>query len=142
MKIDFEYLNRVANALHKASVEDGDVSQQLDKGSMVYSINLDPAIGQCSVHVQWPYFRNLVANEGDHPASYTRVQQSSADEPWIHWQCDVTGVQIRACMCKSDILRELESLEDGPLNDPFEDEDIEDLLALWMNATGWNMPCP
>ena len=142
MKIDFEYIKKVSDKLHEAFVEDGDLSTQFDKGSMVHSINFDPQTGHASAHVQWPYFRNLVANEGDYPATYTRVQQSSKDEPWLYWNCDVLGVKIVTCMDKSDIVKELEALELPEDCEVDFSDDIEHLFTLWQNCTGWNLCCP
>lgn len=142
MKLDFEQLKHLSDAFHAQFTADGDTSQQLGKGSMVYSIDFDPGVGRASAHVQWPYFRNLVANEADHPATYSVVRQTSKTKPWIHWSCTVQGIEIRACMCRDDILKELKSLELPAEYEICKDYDIEALLVLWMNMTGWNMPCP
>lgn len=142
MKLDFEQLKFVADSFHARFVEAGDTFEQLDKGSMVYSINFDPQDGACRVHVQWPYFRNLVATASDHPATYDVVQSDAGDETWIYWTCHVIGVKVYACMDKSTVLDELKSLELPKDYEICEDDDIETLLKLWMNMSGWNMPCP
>lgn len=139
MKLDFEQLKSMSDSFHKQYIADGDTSEQLDKGSMVYSINFDPVVGACSVHVQWPYFRNLVANESDHLATYSVVQQNSREEPWIHWTCSVLGVKITACMDKNMVLDELKTLEFPAGCVICEEDDIESLLTIWQNMTGWNL---
>lgn len=134
MKLDFEQLRRLKESFHEQFQQDGEVSEQLNKGSMVYSLLLDPQDNSCSVHVQWPYFRNLVANEADCPATYS-VNRSVVDgESWVHWTCKVLGITINACMYKSDVLYELKQLKM-----PAEESDIESLLVMWQNASGWNM---
>lgn len=137
MKLDFNQLERLKDSFHQQFAEGGDFSSQMDDGSMVYSIHFDPHEGSCKVHVQWPYFRNLVANASDLLATYTRVQQTDADKPWLHWTCDVLGVEISTCMDNSIIVKELEALE-LPYEVDFSD-DIENLFAMWQNHTGWNM---
>lgn len=141
MKLDFNQLKRMGDKFRHDFLEDGDTSEQLDKGSMVYSISFDPQIGACRVHVQWPYFRNLVANESDYPATYSVNQSTSNGETWIHWICHVIGVEVCACMYKSMVLDELKSLELPADYKICEDDDIETLLKLWMNMSGWNMRC-
>lgn len=142
MKLDFDQLKRLNDSFHAQYTADGEFFQQMDKGRMVYSINFRPREGQANVHVQWPYFRNLVANEADHPATYSVVQQDSEAEPWIHWTCDVQGIEISACMFKSDVLKEFSALGLPEGCDLCEEDHIEALLVLWMNMTGWNMLCP
>lgn len=142
MKLDFEQLRRLNDSFHAQFTADGDLSQQMDKGRMVYSINFNPGEGRASVHVQWPYFRNLVANEAGHPATYSVIQQTPKEKPWIHWSCDVQGVEISTCMFKSDVLKEFSALELPESCTLCEEDHIESLLVLWMNMTGWNMPCP
>lgn len=139
MKLDFEQLRRMSDKFHKDYTNDGDSSEQLDNGHMVYSINFDPGCGGVRAHVQWPYFRNLVANESDHPATYSVLRDDDTREPWIHWSCSVLTVEINACMYKATILDELKSMELPEDYEICEEDDIENLLILWMNLTGWNM---
>lgn len=138
MKLDFDQLKRLKDSFHAQFTADGALYQQIDKGSMVYSINFTPGEGQAKVHMQWPYFRNLVANEAEHPATYSVVQQTPEEEPWIHWSCDVQGVEISACMFKADVLKEFSALELPEGCILCEEDHIESLLVLWMNMTGWN----
>lgn len=145
MKLDFEYIRGITNKLHEASREAGGHSKEFDEGHVVYSISFDPGAGSCNIHVQWPYFRNLVANEADHPATYTRHDMPEYTTPWLHWSCDVLGMQIVCCMNKWDIVQELKALiAEHPESDYeiCEDDDIENLLNIWQNMTGWNLDWP
>ena len=137
MKLDFEQLRKLSCKIHHDWSEDGDLREQVDKGVMVHSISFEPSTGACRVHVQWPLFRDLVANEGDCPATYSRVQLSPLEEPWLHWTCSVLGVEIVACMRKADVIKELTACGDQ-LN--LEAMDIEQLLTMWMHYSGWNSP--
>ena len=137
MKLDFEQLGRLKESFHELYCQDGDICEQLDKGSMVFSIDFDPQCGACRVHMQWPYFRNLVANEADCPATYRVCTTVVDDASWIHWTCRVLGVEITACMSKQDVLRELEMLGVAEAEDS--SADIESLLALWQATSGKRM---
>ena len=141
MELDFDQLRRLKESFHDQFRQGGAVSEQLNEGSMVYSIEFYPDEGAARVHVQWPYFRDLVANDSDYPATYTVLRDDATKEPWIHWTCSVLTVEINACMYKSTILDELKSVELPEDCELDETDDIEDLLILWMNLTGWNMPC-
>lgn len=137
MKLDFEQLNRMKENLHKLFLEDGNTSQQLGKGSMVYSVSFDPGCNTARVHVQWPYFCNLVANEADRPATYSVIKQPSDETVWMHWTCFVQGIEISACMNRSDIIQ---TMQESQVNFHWTDEDnVEDLFKLWQHFTGWNM---
>lgn len=139
MKLDFEQLRKLSRQLHQNWTEDGDICEQLDKGAMVHSISFEPSTGICRAHVQWPYFRDLVANESDYPATYSRVQLSPQEEPWLHWTCSVLGVEIVTCMYKADVVKELAEAHLGCEDQSkLEAMDIEQLLTVWMDATEWN----
>lgn len=139
MKLDFEQLRKLSCKLHQDWTEDGDICEQLDKGDMVYSISFEPSTGACRAHVQWPYFRNLVANEADHPATYTTQYD------WLHLSCTSHGVEIVTCLEKAEIVNMLKELvAEHPEGDyeVCEDDDIINLFTIWQNMTGWDLNWP
>ena len=132
MKLDFNQLRRLKDSFHQQFAEGGDLSSQLDDGSMVYSIHFDPHESSCKVHVQWPYFRNLVANEADCAASFEECGSDGA--VWLYWTCKVQGIVITACMFREDLFQELRAI-----NAEFsETEELPVLLAMWQDLSGWN----
>lgn len=138
MKLDFDQLRRLKDSFHEQFYRSGSTAEQLNEGSMVYSIGFDPSTGTAQVHVQWPYFRNLVANESDYPATYRKVE-SEGQQAWLHWECSVLGVQVVTCMERDQIIKEITNvyphLKDHP---SLEELNIEKLLKVFMDATGWN----
>ena len=132
MKLDFNQLKRLKDSFHQQFVEGGNLSKQLDDGTMVFSIKFDPHEGSCDVHVKWPYFRNLVANEADCAASFKEISTSPS---WIYWTCKVQGITITACMSREDLLHELRTI-DAEFSD---DDETLVLLALWQELSGWNL---
>lgn len=138
MKIDFDYLNKIATQLHEAFVEDGG-TEAYTTGQYVYSIQIKPESKRVEVHTRWPYFRDLVANESDCFATYSII---STMDRWMYWQCDIQAVHLVACLSKGDIVRELQELvSEHPESDYeiCEDDDIENLFTTWQNMTGWNL---
>ena len=141
MKIDFDYINRVAAKLHEAFVEDGGM-EAYSEGRHVYSLRIEPETKRVEIHVQWPMFRNLVANEADAPATCNKISSVENMDPWMHWHCDVQGVHLTACVNKWDVIQDLKELvSEHPESDYeiCEDDDIENLFNIWQNMTGWNL---
>lgn len=138
MKLDFDQLRRLKDSFHEQFRQDGDVGHQLNEGSMVYSIEFDPSKDKARVHVQWPYFRNLVANESDYPATYRKVE-NEGQQAWLHWECSVLGVQVITCMKRYQIIEEITNVYPAWKDHPnLEKLDIKQLLKVFMDATGWN----
>lgn len=138
MKLDFDQLRRLKDSFHEQFYRSGSTAEQLNEGSMVYSIGFDPSEGTAQVHVQWPYFRNLVANESDYPATYRKIE-NEGQQAWLHWECSVLGVQVVACMERYQIVEELISVQPHLRDYPnLEQLDIERLLKVFMDVTGWN----
>lgn len=142
MKLDLDKLKYMGEQLQSDYQLDGGLYEQLDKGQQVYSIQFEPSTGRVSAHIQWPYFRNLVANEADHPATITKVENR---QPWLHCSCTSHGVEISACLDKCemvDMLKEL--IAEHPERDyeVCEDDDIMTLFIIWQNMTGWDLDWP
>ena len=138
MELDFDQLRRLKESFHDQFRQGGAVSEQLNEGSMVYSIGFNPNEGTAQVHVQWPYFRDLVANDSDYPATYRRVENED-QQTWIHWECHVCGVEVVSCMDRHTIINEVTAVYPAWKDHPnLEKLDIEQLLKVFMDATGWN----
>ena len=121
---------------------DGELSNQLNKGLHVYSIQFEPSNGRVSAHIQWLYFRNLVANEADHPATITKVEVGT---PWLHGTCTSHGVEIHTCLNKYEVVDMLKELVAEHTEDNYEvceDDDIMALFTIWQNMTGWDLDWP
>lgn len=139
MKLDLDKLRVLGGTMKEAYQSDGDIYTQLDKGYHVYRISFEPSTGRVEAHIQWPYFRNLVANEADHPATYHE------HEGWLHLTCASHGVEISACLMKSEVVDMLKELvAEHPEGDYelCEDDDIINLFTIWQNMTGWNLDWP
>ena len=139
MKFDLGALRQIGQDMQQAYQVDGDTGDQLARGLHVYSIQFEPSTGKVSAHIQWPRFRNLVANGADHPATITRME---ASQPWLHCSCTVRGVEISACVFKSEVIDTLKELiaehpESG--YEVCEDDDIMVLFVTWQNMTGWGL---
>lgn len=128
MKLDLDNLRLMALKLHDTFLEDGDSVEQLVKGRYVYSITIDPYSGEVSAHVQWPYFKELTTS-----ATYDRIIQDNI--PWLHWEAEVQGVRLVTCMYRHMVIDELKALGFTEIS---EDADIEDLLAVFQDLSGWN----
>ena len=135
MKLDLDALKQIGQGMQKAYQVDSDPCEQLDKGSHVYRISFEPSTGRVEAHVQWPYFRNLVANEADHPATYT------VHDGWLHLDCTTHGVEITTCLPKSEVINMLKEHlgSDYEVYEVHEDEDVLALFKLWQNLTGWDL---
>lgn len=142
MRLDLDALQQIGQGMQREYQVDGELSNQLDKGLHVYSISFEPSTGRVSVHMQWLRFRNLVANEADHPATITRVE---ADTHWLHCSCTSHGVEISACLNKAEVVDMLKELvAEHPESDyeVCEDDDIMSLFVIWQNMTGWDLDWP
>lgn len=142
MKLDLDALRQLGQGIQRECQADGDLCEQLDKGQYVYSIHFEPSTGRVSTHIQWPYFRNLVASEADHPATITKVEDS---QTWLHCSCTSHGVEISACLAKHEVVNMLKELvAEHPESDYeiCEDDDIMDLFVIWQNMTGWDLDWP
>ena len=142
MKLDLDALRQIGRGMQREYQVDGELSNQLDKGLHVYSIQFEPGTGSVSVHVQWPRFRNLVANEADCPATITKV---AANNSWLHCSCTSHGVEIHACLNKYEVVDMLKELvAEHPEGDyeVCEDDDIMALFITWQNMTGWDLGWP
>lgn len=128
MKLDLDSLRLMALKLHDAFLEDGEATEQLVKGRYVYSITIDPSSGEVSAHVQWPYFKELTTS-----ATYDRVVHGVVT--WIYWTAEVQGIKLAACMYKHMLVDELKALGFTEISD---DADIEDLLDVFQDLSGWN----
>ena len=139
MKLDLDALKQMGQELQRAYQVDGDLLDQLDQGLHVYSIHFEPSTGRVSAHIQWSRFRNLVANEADHPATY------SVHEGWMHLSCACHGVEITTCLEKAEVVNMLKELvAEYPESDYeiCEDDDIINLFTIWQNMTGWDLDWP
>lgn len=139
MKLDLDALKQMGQKMQKAYQVDGDLLDQLDRGLHVYSISFDPCAGRVEAHIQWPYFRNLVANEADHPTTYHEY------EGWLHLNCTSHGVRLNACLQKFEVINMLKELvAEHPESDYeiCEDDDIINLFTIWQNMTGWDLDWP
>lgn len=138
MKLDLDTLKQIGQGMQKAYQVDGDTSSQLDKGLHVYRISIEPSTGRVEAHVQWPYFRNLVANEADHPATYT------IHDGWLHLDCTTHGVKITTCLPKSEVINMLKEHlgSNYEAYEVHEDEDVLALFKLWQKLTGWDLDWP
>ena len=142
MKIDFDYIRKVSDNFKQVCVEDPNA---YDNGRFVFSVQFEPETGLTNVHVQWPYFRNLVANSADAPAVCTKVYTGENMHPWMYWTASVLGCGIVTCVNKFDIIKDLRDLvAEHPESDYeiCEDDDIENLFSIWQNMTGWNLGWP
>lgn len=142
MKLDLDQLRRLGFKWQHDYRERGELAKQLDKGEHVYSIQFEPSTGKVSVHLQWPYFMSLVANEAVHPATIRKVE---ADQSWLHCSCTVPGVEIRTCLAKHEVVAMLKELvAEHPEGDyeVCEDDDVMALFTTWQNMTGWDLCWP
>ena len=105
MKLDFDQLKQMALKFNQDYREDGDLCENMDKGTHVHSISFDPREARARVHLQWPYFRNQVANEADHPVSYYKL-----DDKTLHLSCDSHGVEISTILNRSEVVNMLKEL--------------------------------
>lgn len=141
MKLDLDRLQVLAHTMREAYQADGDLSTQLDNGQHVYSIHFEPSTGNVAAHIQWPMFRNLVADEADHSATINKVNDG-CQEPWLHCMCTSHGVEISACLNKNEVVAMLKELvAEHPEGDyeVCEDDDIMALFITWQNMTGWDL---
>lgn len=139
MKLNLAHIKRMGEALQKDYLTAGDICTQLDKGEHVYRISFEPDTGRVEAHVQWPYFRNLVANEADHPAAYHE------HEDWMLLSCTSHGVKIATVLQKSEVIAMLKELvAEHPESDYeiCEDDSIINLFTIWQNMTGWDLDWP
>ena len=139
MKLDLDVLKQLGQEMQKAYQVDGDTSSQLDEGLHVYRVSFEPSTGRVEAHVQWPRFRNLVANEADHPATYI------THDNWLHLSCTSHGVKIVTCLDRSEVVSMLKELvAEHPENcyEVCEDDDIINLFKTWQNMTGWDLDWP
>ena len=139
MRLNLDALKIASRDMQRMYLDEGDVHTQLDKGSHVYSISFEPSTGRVSAHIQWPMFRYLVANEADHPAT------CHEHDTWLHLSCTSHGVEITACLDKSEIVNMLKELvAEHPESDYeiCEDDDIINLFTIWQNMTGWDLDWP
>ena len=140
MKIDFENIKRMNDALHQAFLEDGGDEAWL-KGTHVYSLHFEPDKHSASMHLQWPLFVQTVANMADKPATYVIHSAEPAGATWMHWNCSVLGIDITACIDRADMVAFMKQLDSVDFH--YEPEDnVEDLFALWQHFTGWNLNWP
>lgn len=142
MKLNLDALKALGTSLQKAYQVDGDLLDQLDQGLHVYRISFEPSTGRAEAHVQWPYFRNLVANEADHPADVHKV---TTEHDWLHCSCTCHGVELSTCLEKTEIVNMLKELvAEHPESDYeiCEDDDILNLFTIWQNMTRWDLDWP
>lgn len=138
MKLDFGYISQVSKSLHSLSKLD---PKEHAEGRYVYEIRFRPSNGTCEIHMQWPMFRNLIANEADRPVEIDRLASSSSPA-WLHLTGWVQGIEIRACVDKGEVIDDLKAVfGEYPQCDYeiCEDDDVLELFVLWQNMTGWNM---
>ena len=138
MKLDLDALKQMGQGMQKAYQADGDVSTHLDKGFHVYRISFEPSTGKVEAHIQWPYFCNLVANEADHPVTYT------TQDDWLHMSCTSHGVEIVTCLERADVINMLKEHlgSNYEAYELHEDEDVLALFTIWQNMTGWDLNWP
>lgn len=132
MKLDLDQLRQMALKFNQDYLEDGDLWENMCKGAQVYTISFEPQKARASVHLQWSYFRNLVANEADHPATYRKY------DGWLYLSCTSHGVEISACLDKTDVVNMLKELGAAFRRDA----DIISLFTIWQNITGWDLDWP
>lgn len=140
MKLDFDQLKQMALKFNQDYREDGDLCENMDKGAHVYTISFDPREARARVYLQWPYFRNQVANEADHPISCSKLDENTLD-----LVCDTHGVEISTILNKSEVVTMLKELvaEDPEGNyEVCEDDDIIAMFIIWQNMTGWDLDWP
>lgn len=140
MKLDFDQLKQMALKFNQDYLEDGDLCENMGKGAHVYTISFDPREARVRVHLQWPYFRNQVANEADHPATYYKM-----DDDTLHLACDSHGVEISTILNRSEVVSMLKELvAEHPEGDyeVCEDDDIVAMFIIWQNMTGWDLNWP
>lgn len=138
MNLNFEYLDRVRQHLQFQSKID---PKEYAEGRYVYEIRFSPNNGKCEVHMQWPMFRNLIANESDRPVEVDRLAYGSGPAT-LHMTGWVQGIEIRVCVDKYEIIDDLKAIVDEHPESDYEiceDDDIAALFNLWQNMTGWNL---
>lgn len=134
MKLDLDQLKRMALKFNQDYLEDGDLCANMDKGAHVYSIHFEPREARARVHLQWPYFRNQVANEADHSATYQKL-----DSHTLYLTCDSHGVEISTILNSGEIIDMLKEHlgSNYEAYEVHEDEDVLVLFITWQNMTGW-----
>lgn len=138
MKLNFDYINRISNNLHELSKLD---PKEYAEGRYVYEIRFSPSSGKCEIHMQWPMFRNLIANESDRPVEIDHLAYGSSPA-CLHMTGWVQGIEIRVCVDKDEIINDLKAVVDEYPESDYEiceDDDIMALFIIWQNMTGWNL---
>ena len=138
MKIDFQQINNLAQKFYEDHRED--INHLDDR--YVYTIEFAPGTGKSRIHMQWPYFRDLVANEASSSVRHS-VIRANPNEPTLHFECKIQHTLCVAVMLMQNLRAEFELLglldEDHPINF---NADIEDLFSLWQHLTGWGLDWP
>ena len=137
MKIDFGQISNLAQKFQKDYREDPKGQTTLSTDSRhVYSIQFEPDCGASRVHVVWPYFRDLVANEASGPVKSSLV---GTDTKTLYLKCMIQHTTCVAVLTMYDLQKEFELLDlPDECNSIDFDGDIRNLLNLWQNLTGWN----
>lgn len=125
MKLDLDYIRKVASNLHQLYRESG--GYQPD--AHVYSVHFEPDSNYVRCHISWPYFRNLVANEADGPCEVCKAGTG------LHLTASVQGVEMITCVFKYELVDMLKDLG----YEVSQDTDVLVLFTLWQNASGWNV---
>ena len=126
MKIDFNYLNEVAQKLHN----DYNVNS-FDEGTHVYSIKFEPETGKVDTHIQWPMFKALAEMTECGNVEVTTIAGSPDS---LHLECHIKGVRLTAVLFRHELVKMLEELhveEDLTCMSAFE------LFIKWQSITGW-----
>lgn len=137
MKLDFDYIGQVSKNLHCLSKLD---PEEYANGRYVYEIRFSPSKGECEIHMQWPMLRNMIVNEGAGPVEVECMGRGT-NRASLHITGKVRGIEIRACLDKSEVLDDLDAvLAEHPCDDVkySRDDNIESLFNLWRDLTGWN----
>lgn len=135
MKLNFDYINTVSKRLHAMSQQEPDAYY---KGNHVYEIRFTPSTGKAEIFMQWPMFRNLIANEADGPVEVDCLNRGTKHAS-LHIIGKVQGVEVRTCVDKQEVIDDLRALELPADYEIDESADIVDLFIIWQNMTGWNL---
>ena len=118
MKIDFDYLKEVSAQLKQAHKDDPGAYWA---GKHVYEVRFSPEHGSVEVFMQWPLFRELVSGN---PITASTMLDC------LHLISNVQDVEIRTCVDRADLMRDL-----AVAYDP----DLRSLAQLCQSTYNWNI---
>lgn len=130
MKLDLEHIKRIARDFQEQYREDGGEAAYW-AGRHVFTIEFVPETGKTRIHMAWPLFRNLVANEADGPTKISRTEAAHR----LFLECSVQGIECVAII--SDDMLQAEYATLGLPQHTY--NDMLQSFKEWQTITAWNI---